>query len=134
MSGNLLTARTTSSQPRAPLKLLQICHFEEGGKRDLSTCVNSMAEEGLRVIGVAKAEFKEGQLPHGQHDFKFTFLGLIGFADPVRAGVASAIRECYAAGIRVIMITGDYPATALNIASQIGLKQSGTMITGNDLT
>ncbi len=56
-----------------------------------------------------------------QHDFAFEFLGLVGFADPVRPQVADAVRECYTAGIRVVMITGDYPLTAQNIARQIGL-------------
>ena len=71
-----------------------------------------MADEGLRVLGVARAGFKPAGLPDGHHDFTFKFLGLIGLADPVRPTVAAAIRECYTAGMRVIMITGDYPGTA----------------------
>ena len=92
-----------------------------------------MAKEGLRIIGVAKADFRQTDLPGEQHDFKFEFLGLIGLADPVRPGVAEAIRDCYGAGIRVVMITGDYPVTAQNIAGQIGLKQSDGIITGSEL-
>ncbi len=81
-----------------------------------------MAQEGLRVLGVAKASFKKTDLPHEQHDFAFSFLGLIGFADPVRPNVPGAVKECYSAGIRVVMITGDYPLTAQNIGRQIGLR------------
>ena len=65
-----------------------------------------MAEKGLRVIGVASSQFTMTGLPGEQHDFMFEFLGLIGLADPVRPTVAQALKECYTAGIRVIMITG----------------------------
>jgi Ca2+-transporting ATPase len=92
-----------------------------------------MAEEGLRVLGVAKACFKETSLPGLQHDFEFEFLGLIGLADPVRPAVPDAVRECYTAGIRVVMITGDYPGTAQNIARQIGLMPYDQVLTGPDL-
>ena len=74
----------------------------------------------MRVLGVAKAVLK-GDPPGSQHDIAFDFLGLVGLADPVRASVPSAVRECRSAGIRVIMITGDYPATARAIAQQAGI-------------
>ena len=70
---------------------------------------------------------------NGQHEFPFEFVGLVGFADPVRPQVADAVREAFAAGIRVIMITGDYPLTAQNIARQIGLADSARYITGPEL-
>jgi Ca2+-transporting ATPase len=72
-------------------------------------------------------------LPSKQHDFPFQFLGLVGLADPVRPTVANAIQQCYTAGIRVVMITGDYPGTAQNIARQVGLLQMGEIVTGADL-
>ncbi|HET7640647.1 MAG TPA: cation-translocating P-type ATPase, partial [Ktedonobacteraceae bacterium] len=59
--------------------------------------------------------------------------GLVGLADPVRPLVANAVEECYTAGIRVVMITGDYPGTARNIARQIGLKPQDEYITGPEL-
>jgi len=117
----------------SPEAIADICHLNEKQLQSLSKNINSMAEKGLRIIGVAKAEFKQTDLPGEQHDFKFEFLGLIGLADPVRPGVDEAIRECYDAGIRVVMITGDYPVTAQNIARQIGLKQLDGVITGSEL-
>jgi Ca2+-transporting ATPase len=92
-----------------------------------------MASDGLRVIGVAKAYFTEKDLPDGQHDFPFTFLGLVGFADPVRRDAPGAVAECTTAGIRVVMITGDYPATATNIARQINLPREDGIVTGAEL-
>ena len=106
----------------APEAIIDLCHFDAGQIELLSTHISEMADKGLRVLGVARALCQQSLLPEKQHDFIFEFLGLIGLADPVRPTVPSAIAECYSAGIRVIMITGDYPGTARNIARQIGLS------------
>lgn len=117
----------------APEAVFDLCHLAAAEKENLYSHINAMAEEGLRVIGVAKAGFKPADLPVGHHDFTFKFLGLIGLADPVRPAVATAIKECYSAGMRVIMITGDYPGTAQNIAKQIGLASISKVINGPEL-
>ena len=85
--------------------------------------VDALAADGLRVLGVARANWEETALPSSQWAFSFTFCGLVGFADPLRADVADAVAECRSAGIKVIMITGDYPATASAIARQAGLDR-----------
>ena len=117
----------------APEAIADLCHFDSAQVKDLTRHIGALAEEGLRVLGVAKACFKETSLPGLQHDFEFEFLGLIGLADPVRPTVPEAVRECYTAGIRVVMITGDYPGTAQNIARQIGLMSYDQVLTGPDL-
>jgi P-type Ca2+ transporter type 2C len=117
----------------APEAIFDLCHLDESSKKDLYTHIDSMSAEGLRVLGVARAEFRPTGLPVEQHDFTFEFLGLIGLSDPVRPEVAESIKECYSAGIRVIMITGDYPGTALSIAGQIGLSGARELITGSEL-
>jgi Ca2+-transporting ATPase len=117
----------------APEAIADLCHFSPQQLTELQGYIEKMASQGLRVIGVAKAEFKNGSLPEVQHDFDFKFLGLLGLSDPVRPGVPEAVAECYQAGIRVIMITGDYPATARSIAQQIGLKPLDDIITGPEL-
>jgi Ca2+-transporting ATPase len=101
--------------------------------KDLLKHIAAMADDGLRVLGVAKAHFKQTDLPGEQHDFKFRFVGLVGLSDPVRPTVPAAIQECYTAGIRVVMITGDYPGTARNIARQIGLAPMDEFIAGPEL-
>jgi Ca2+-transporting ATPase len=63
----------------------------------------------------------------------FEFIGLIGWIDPIRETVPQAIIECYRAGIKVIMITGDYPTTAQHIAKEIGLKNPENILIGEDL-
>jgi Ca2+-transporting ATPase len=117
----------------APEVIGDLCHFSAPETEELSTRVARMADRGLRVLGVAKAFFREEELPGGQHDFPFQFLGLVGLADPVRPEVSASIKECYDASIRVVMVTGDYPGTARNIARQAGLEPAEEVITGYEL-
>ena len=117
----------------APEAIADLCHLPEERLQEISERVLTMADEGLRVLGVAKASFKQSTLPGEQHDFQFEFLGLIGFSDPVRPSVPAAIAECRTAGIRVVMITGDYPGTAQSIARQIGLNPADDFISGPQL-
>ncbi len=117
----------------APEAIADLCHMSPEEKQHLSDQVSIMAGEGLRVLGIAKAYFSLHNLPRIQHDFDFQFIGLTGFADPIRPSVPGALQECYGAGIRVIMITGDYPVTAKSIAAQIGLSGADDVITGQEL-
>ncbi len=117
----------------APEAVADLCHFSHGEMEVLTRQIESMAGEGMRMLGVARAHFKPEPLPHEQHAFKFEFLGLIGLVDPVRPGVAEAVKECYTAGIRIVMITGDYPGTAQYVARQIGLRHVEESITGPEL-
>lgn len=117
----------------APEAIADLCHMSDAETKELEDRILKMARDGLRILGVAKAHFKGDDLPHGQHDFNFKFIGLIGLADPVREGVPEAIKECYGAGIRIIMITGDYPGTAQYIAREIGLSNTDDFITGERL-
>ena len=117
----------------APEAIADLCHFDEFRIQELSKAVTALADEGLRVIGTARSRFKQSGLPSQQHDFVFEFLGLVGLADPVRPAVPQSITECYKAGIRVVMITGDYPGTARNVARQIGLTPDDQIISGPEL-
>ncbi len=123
----------TVSAKGAPEAIENLCHLSHECREELALRINEMAGQGLRVLGVAKASFDKSKLPSSQHDFDFEFIGLIGMADPIRSAVPMAIKECYGAGINVVMITGDYPVTAQNIAKQIGLKNPGAIITGPEL-
>ncbi len=130
----------------APEAVADLCHLDASAIAEMEIQVAEMAKDGLRVLAMAKANLTNSAapaggatgsdvtpMPVGQHDFDFEFLGLIGLADPVRPAVPQAIQECYAAGIRVAMITGDYAETARNIARQIGLKDAEEVITGAEL-
>ncbi|MCX6320301.1 MAG: cation-translocating P-type ATPase [Bacteroidia bacterium] len=117
----------------APEAIFDLCHLDEKSKKHLSSAVEELAEGGLRVLGVAKAKINAKGLPEIQHDFTFDFIGLIGLSDPIRKNVKQAVSECFKAGIRVIMITGDYPVTAKSIAHEIGLENPDMCITGQEL-
>ncbi len=117
----------------APEAIFDLCHLAEDKKTKYARAVADMASEGLRVLGVAKALIGTENLPEIQHDFEFEFIGMIALSDPIRETVPEAVRECYQAGIRVIMITGDYPVTAMNIAREIGLKNYQVSISGSEL-
>ena len=116
----------------SPEAIFDLCHLDAATTARLTVPVRQMAERGLRVLGVARATFPTPPLPGIQHDFAFEFVGLMGLVDPIREAVPGAIRESHAAGMRVIMITGDYPATAQHIAQQVGIVSEG-VITGGEL-
>src|SRR6185437_14987936 len=91
-----------------------------------------MAAEGLRVLGVARADHVSPPWPADPAGFSFRFLGLIALHDPVRAGVRMAVEQCSRADIRIVMVTGDHPATARAIAAEAGLPE-GEVLTGGEL-
>jgi Ca2+-transporting ATPase len=117
----------------APEAIVDLCHLDAARHAVVATQVAAMAAEGLRVLGVARATFEPGELPRHQHDFDFEFLGLVALEDPLREDVPDAIAQCRAAGIRVVMVTGDHPSTALSIARQAGLSTGGRAVTGTEL-
>ncbi len=105
----------------APEAIAGLCQLSAAEVVGLTQSVDAMAAEGLRVLGVARATYHGPDLPESHRDFAFQFLGLVGLADPLRLSVPEAVSECRSASIRVVMITGDYPATAKAIARQAGI-------------
>lgn len=117
-----------------PEAIVDLCHLRAEQRRIVLERVGEMGQKGLRVIGVARAFFTESEgLPRAQHVFDFEFLGLIGLEDPIRPSVPSAVEECRRAGMRVVMITGDYPDTAMSIARKIGLRNPDRVVCGDEI-
>ena len=117
----------------APEAIAGLCGLDGDALAGILRNVDEMAAGGVRVIGVAKASFPGPPWPDSPSAFRFDFLGLVGLADPLRPGVLEAVAECHSAGIRVVMVTGDYPATAQAIARQAGLDLTGSVLTGKEL-
>lgn len=115
----------------APEAIARLCGIEGEELSELGDRVDALAAAGLRVLALASAAC-EDELPDTQHGFDFRFLGLAGFVDPLRPEVPAAVAECREAGIRVIMITGDYPATARAIATAAGIAE-GRVMSGDEL-
>ncbi|TAM34171.1 MAG: HAD family hydrolase, partial [Burkholderiaceae bacterium] len=151
LSGEILamTRVFASSEPAhhllatkgAPEAVVDLCHLDSPRRDAIRLQVEAMAERGLRVLGVARGRWAgvpavpgtAPRWPQSQHDFDFEFLGLVALADPPRAEVPTALAECRRAGVRVIMMTGDHPATARAIAQQVGLSERPDVITGAEL-
>jgi Ca2+-transporting ATPase len=123
----------TVASKGAPEAVAALCHLPEDRRERIMAQAAQLAGRGLRVLGVARAPHRKGRgWPGSQHDFAFEWVGLIGFADPLRPEVPEAMARCRRAGIRVVMITGDHPVTARAIALQAGIG-GDQVLTGDDL-
>ena len=117
----------------APEAIAQLCRLDPAARAAMDGELEAMSRQGMRVLGVARASMASGDAqPVSPRAFAFEFLGLVGLADPLRPTVPAAVRECRSAGIRVVMITGDYPQTAAAIAAAAGLED-GAVMTGAGL-
>jgi Ca2+-transporting ATPase len=118
----------------APEAILSLCELTAARRADVERSLRDMADQGMRVLGVARASWNVRELPPTAASFDFQFLGLVGLADPIRPGVPAAVAQCHSAGIRVAMVTGDYPSTAVAIAERIGLSDPQRFLTGAAIT
>ncbi|HEV2269935.1 MAG TPA: cation-translocating P-type ATPase [Steroidobacteraceae bacterium] len=115
----------------APEAIATLCRLDGARAQALRARVEELARRGMRVLAVATARLTAA-VPESARDLPLELAGLIGFVDPVREGIPAAVRECRSAGIRVVMITGDHPATARAIAAQAGMEHERVM-TGTEL-
>ena len=118
----------------APEAIADLCRLTPNQRGALLRAVSSLAAQGLRVLAVASGALQEEGLPEEHAGLSLSLVGLLGFEDPLRPTVPGAVAECRAAGVRVLMITGDHPATALSIARQAGLARCEQVLTGPELS
>ncbi|HKQ12672.1 MAG TPA: cation-translocating P-type ATPase [Steroidobacteraceae bacterium] len=117
----------------APEAVMGLCSVDSAARDELLQRVAGYAADGLRVLAVARGKYSGNVFPETPHGFRLELLGLIGLADPLRSDVPGALSECTQAGIRVVMITGDHPGTALAIATQAGFDTRAGVLTGAEL-
>jgi Ca2+-transporting ATPase len=129
----LPSGRVIVASKGAPEAIAELCRLSAPDRGALLRRVASLAAQGLRVLAVASAEVQPGALTADHGALRLEYLGLVGLEDPVRADVPAAVAECRTAGIRVVMITGDYPVTAQSIARQAGLERPEAALTGPEL-
>ncbi len=108
-------ANATVCAKGAPEAILSLCKGSDGTKGAIVTAAELMASEGYRVLGVAQTSCRGEKLAETLQMFEFKFIGLVGYSDPVKVGVPEAVLQCHEAGIKVMMITGDYPTTAVRL-------------------
>jgi Ca2+-transporting ATPase len=127
----------------APEAVMDLCHADAAAKAALRAQAEALAHRGLRVLAVAEGRGchpgvderpADPSAPRDHpHAYDFHLLGLIAFEDPLRASVPAAVAQAQGAGIAVVMITGDYAATALAIAAQAGIDTAAGALTGDML-
>ena len=117
----------------APETVLALCGLEEGTIRSAMQDVERASGLGLRLLAVAEIDWKGPDWLEDPRGYGFAWLGFVAFADPLRDEVPEAVAECRRAGIRVVLITGDYPGTGLAIARQAGIATEGGALTGGDI-
>ncbi len=105
----------------APESIARLCKLAPAATAAMLEKVQELAGQGMRVLAVAQARYSGTGWPSTPEGFAIDWLGLVGLADPLRPAVPDAVKQCQQAGIRVVMITGDYPATAQAIAKEAGL-------------
>jgi len=122
------------SMSRSILRDGQPAELADADRRAIQDASAAMAQEALRVLATAYADFTGDKDSLGEHDIKdrLIFIGLFGMADPPREEAKQAIRACKRAGIKVMMITGDNRVTAESIAGQLELGE-GKAVTGQEL-
>lgn len=126
-------SRVAVASKGAPEAILDLCRAPAEVREAAIRRTAEMAGEGLRVLGVAKGRIPSGDLAADAADLGMEFMGLVGLSDPIRPDVPAAVAECRTAGIRVVMVTGDHPATARTIARQAGLENHADVLTGQEM-
>ncbi|RJF90076.1 cation-translocating P-type ATPase [Oleomonas cavernae] len=129
--GNGTAERQRLAAKGAPEAIVRLCRLPPPEAGQVLAAANEMAGRGLRVLGLADGLLEAGAGDRLE-DQPLHFRGLVGLADPLRPGVRAAVAECRAAGIRIVMVTGDHPATAAAIAGEAGLAAT-PVVTGGEL-
>jgi Ca2+-transporting ATPase len=114
-------------------RIVEVCNMSDEDQQKIAGYTQKLAAEGYRVIAVATAFAGAGQLPEKQDDFNWQFRGLLALYDPPKKSIRATLQQLQSANIEVKMLTGDYPATALNIAGQAGIKKHLQFITGSQV-
>ena len=117
----LADGTTTAFTKGAPETVMALCALTEAEHAAWTERIEAYARSGHKVIACARRALPAGAAPDTEAAEGFSLVGLLAFEDPVRDGVREAIADCVAAGMRVIMVTGDHPSTAEAIAREIGL-------------
>jgi Ca2+-transporting ATPase len=135
---NLLPDGLFLAMKGAPETVINQCDLTQSVRESVYKQLNIMASGGLRVLALASAASTDLELPNSQSSLQMKFVGLVGLADPLREEVSESVQACLKAGIRVLMITGDHPHTAMAIALQasivdLGGHQENVLMTGREL-
>jgi Ca2+-transporting ATPase len=114
-------------------KIMEVCPLDPASVKKISGHIQSFASKGYRVLGVASALHSGAEMPASQEGFSWKFEGLLALYDPPRKNIDSVFKKIYGAGIDIRILSGDFPETVMNIAAQVGTRNCGTFITGEQV-
>ena len=117
----------------APEALIAVCHLSEKEKKQIVAAMETMTNQGFRVLGVGVTDFSGTNYPKTQQEFKFNFKGLVAFYDPPKANIQAVFETFYKAGIQLKIVTGDNAATTATIAKHVGFKDADKILNGDEL-
>jgi Ca2+-transporting ATPase len=129
---NLNGARIIATKG-APEAIMAVSNLSKTAEKQIFKAIETMANEGFRVLGVGVAAFSGTNYPKTQQEFSFEFKGLVAFYDPPKANIKSVLETFYNAGIAVKIVTGDNAVTTMTIAKQVGFRNPEKMINGDEL-
>lgn len=117
----------------SPERILRVAKLDKADYDKSLQQVQQLASKGYRVLGVAAASYPDTNWPEHQDDFEWKFLGLVALYDPPKANINKVLTTVKNAGIDIKLLTGDYAATAMNIAGQAGMGNNLRHITGTEI-
>ncbi|RRQ46049.1 cation-translocating P-type ATPase [Chryseobacterium sp. SC28] len=117
----------------APEAILAVAKLSDTEIDKIRNVLKSFGQQGYRMLGVAKSDFRGADFPKRQQDLEFEFLGLVVFYDPPKKKIRTVIHQIYEAGIKVKIITGDNADTTSSIAAQAGIVNTAEILNGNDV-
>ncbi|CAM3443898.1 cation-translocating P-type ATPase [Sphingobacterium prati] len=117
----------------APEAILSVSQLSDADRDKIRAVIKTFAQQGYRILAVAKSHFEGNDFPAKQQDFTFEFLGLTVFYDPPKEGIKEVFQQIYAAGIKVKVITGDNAETTKAIALQAGIVNDTPAVNGSEI-
>lgn len=117
----------------APEAILSVSQLSDADRDKIRAVIKTFAQQGYRILGVAKSHFEGNDFPAKQQDFTFEFLGLTVFYDPPKEEIREVFQQIYAAGIKVKVITGDNAETTNAIALQAGIVNDTPAVNGSEI-
>ncbi len=114
-------------------RIIEICKLDDATKNKINEKAILLASRGYRILGVASSTLDNETFPEKQDDFNWKFEGLLALYDAPKKNINNVFKKIYEANISIKIITGDFPETTVNIASQVGIKNCLKYLTGNEI-
>ena len=123
----------TAAAKGAAERIMKICNLDSRNREKIQQQLIKLANNGYRVIAVCKALQPDHHFPKSQEEFAWNFVGLLALYDPPKKNITAVLKKISAAKIKLKILTGDYPETAMNIAGLAGIENYHKAVSGEDI-